>query len=236
MKTFLLFLAMLIVLCAMSITANAATIDLWLSTDTTTSTFAVHASMAPGEGYGIGVLGFFVTGFDTLENWAPTASALVYTGSNTKARRYTGFSEDLSDLTLGEIAVSLSVSPDYLATGFGQTAGDLSTLFPNWASSWGGSTYTRNGSLEETQSVYDAFLLVAQGTYTPGGAGPMLTGPLTGSYLTSSVLVDGSPVLDGADVVVHNPAPPTTVPEPSSMIVLGSGVVGLLGFLRRRRG
>jgi len=236
MKKTILILAMLVILGVMSVAANSGTIDLWLKTDAPTSTFSVYASMDPSFGYGIGTLGFFVTGFDTLENWAPVASAQVYTSASAKTRKYAGFTTDLSDLVAGEIAVSISASPDYLATGFGQTAGDLTTLFPNWRSSWGGSTYTKSSSLEETQSVYDAFLLVAQGTYTAGGDGPMLSGPLNGSYLTSPTLEDGSPVLAAAEVVIHNPTTPVpTVPEPSSMIALGSGVLGLFGIIRRKR-
>jgi hypothetical protein len=41
--------------------------------------------------------------------------------------------------------------------------------------------------------------------------------------------------LTSYDITVSAPQAPPSVPEPSSMLALGSGVVGLLGFLRRRR-
>jgi hypothetical protein len=73
-------------------------------------------------------------------------------------------------------------------------------------------------------------LLVAKGNRSASDPESVVSEAIANYYINPNFESEAATVVYGA------PAPPTTVPEPSSMLVLGSGVVGLLGFLRRRKG
>ena len=236
MKRIVLILAMLIVLGAMGVAAYAVPdgqIDLWLTTPTA-GNFEVHASMGTlGQrgSFGIAALGFTVTGYLTLENWAPAAGGKVWTSSTVGAAQTVGFSNVASDGVSpgqeGAIEVSQELDPYKLVVGFGQIAGDLEPLFPRIVASKSAPYPCTTLYDPGMQPVYGSPLLVAMGTYDIAGSAPVL-GNGMGSYLLSDVL-NAQGVADTAIGTV------AYVPEPSSIVALLSGLLGVGGLALRRK-
>ena len=87
-----------------------------------------------------------------------------------------------------------------------------------------------------------AYELDADGNPMPGTRVDFITGltgaegaaidPLTGDFLFSTFLTEGSSII----VVQGFVPPPPPVPEPSSLMLLAAGLAGLFGFTRRRNG
>ena len=245
MKRIVLILAMLIALGALGVAANAVPngqIDLWL-TAPTPGNFEVYASMGSALGdrgsFGIAALGFTVTGFLTLENWAPAAGGKVWTSSTVGAAQTVGFSNVASDGVSpgqeGAIEVSQQLDPYKLVVGFGQIAGDLEPLFPNIVASKK-SPYPCTTLFDPgMQPVYGAPLLIAMGTYSLGSGGPALLPVLgngMGNYLLSDVLnSQGVADTDIGTVKILT----TVIPEPSSILALLSGLAGVGGLAIRRK-
>lgn len=219
MKKTMIILVMLLVLGTMSVTANATgVINLWL-TNPTATTYEVYAQMDKNDGFGISLLGFDVSNVTSITNWMPYAT---YMDPDDNAC-IVGLGFLRSQSTAAQIVAaggvgSVTASQDgitgtgVLILGMGQYAGDL-------------SSYTSPNK----QTIYGCPLLVAKGNRDSAAAAAFLSGAEgNANYYTSTGF-------DSAAATIVYGAPTPAVPEPSSMIALGSGVLGLFGLIRRKR-
>jgi len=119
--------------------------------------------------------------------------------------------------TLGPFgALTQSADPvstvTYAAPSIDLTGGVLTLSLPSWTAFWNGQLFNQ-GRASGITTTYNA----GTGSWTADWKKIFVGGPFSGSY--------GNWHLEG-----------TVVPEPGSLILLASGLAGLLGVARRMRG
>jgi hypothetical protein len=178
------------------------------------------------------------------------ALALVATSSTSRAGMLVG-SFSLAGFTVTSNGANLSVSTmisaastltsgpgtkDYspipVGTNFGPNTVDLTNLkaFTFSNASFGSFATSSGLVVQQTQNFLDIFL---DGTFTPG---PSLSGfDPTLSSVRISINQSGTSLSEGITLTSPPLTRPDPAPEPASLIALGIGALGVLGYGWQRR-
>ena len=121
-----------------------------------------------------------------------------------------------------------SVVPYY--TPFGPTTVDLTnlSLFSISNPTFGSFTATSGVIVTHLVNFLD---VLYSGTFTPANSGPLSTFDPTATSLRVSINQSGKALAEAITLT----STPTTVPEPSTWLLLATGTLGLLGYGWRRQ-
>jgi hypothetical protein len=87
-------------------------------------------------------------------------------------------------------------------------------------------------SLDFDAATGDLYGLVGTG---PGFGFSLLRWDSSDNLLSTMGLASGFDAISGADLTVHSEIQPSPVPEPSSLALLGMGVISMIGYGWRRK-
>lgn len=123
---------------------------------------------------------------------------------------------------------AITVGSTVTFTGGGLKTGDT-LAFELFNTSYNGDIFASDPSLS-TDSVNHAYLTAFSGPI------PDVTGNITGTFVGMEDLPNGSSDFDYNDdtFVFTNVAPTAATPEPSSVLLFGTGLIGAAGALRRK--
>ena len=227
MKKFLIFLCPILLVFGMVGVAAADPIPVANSTFNDPGTFPVGFFPGPPTSWGnLGDVGVFNPGF-----WDGTSYGGVYDGSDVALLYSDGgtlgqwLAPSLADGMTYTLSVQAAGRIGYTGTGVTYTlcfvAGDPGNPL-NWVPLGTSGTFTpTEGAFNTTQFAY---------TYTASNYDPIYS--VLGINLVVSGASDNNQVL--FDNVSLDGSTAAAVPEPATMFLLGSGLIGLAGFARRR--